>query len=149
MTRSTKTLLAHIALVRFLVRVNTHVVFKSLDYEKLYHKHRIHTVSRSREYACALSNHQITKSFIANIAFVRFLVRVNTHVLSFKLHSRFVRKTRFSHTSHSYGFSFVCVRLCLVKSDGYRNTFSQTSHSCPPLFLFTPFLIKAVSSSRI
>ena len=52
-TRLTKTLLAHMALVRFLVRVNTHVDFKLPD-------------SRKR--------------FLAHIAFVRLLVRVNTHV---------------------------------------------------------------------
>ena len=52
-TRCSKTLLAHIALVRFLVRVNTHVVLQS---------------------------NRMTKSFIAHIALVRFLVRVNTHV---------------------------------------------------------------------
>jgi hypothetical protein len=39
--------------------------------------------------------------------------------------------------------------MCLSKKDGYRNTFSQTSHSCCALFLFTPFLIKVVSSFRI
>jgi len=52
-TRCSKTLLAHIALVRILVRVNTHVVLQS---------------------------NRMTKSFIAHIALVRFLVRVNTHV---------------------------------------------------------------------
>ena len=49
----TKTLLAHIAFTRFLVRVNTHV-------------------------SCQMT--RITKSFIAHIALVRSLVRVNTHV---------------------------------------------------------------------
>ena len=38
--------------------------------------------------------------------------------------------------------------MCLAKMDGYRNTFSQTSHSCCVLFLFDPFL-KAGSSFRI
>jgi hypothetical protein len=52
-TRSSKTLLAHIAFVRLLVRVNTHVDFQFTRF---------------------------TKSFIAHITFVRFLLRVNTHV---------------------------------------------------------------------
>jgi len=36
--------------------------------------------------------------------------------------------------------------MCLAKPDGYRNTFSQTSHSCP-LFLSAPFLTVISSSS--
>ena len=52
-TRMTISLLAHIALVRFLVRVNTHVAFQITS---------------------------LTKTLLAHIAFVRFLVRVNTHV---------------------------------------------------------------------
>ena len=51
--RSTKLHLAHIAFVRFLVRVNTHVHFQMTRF---------------------------TKSFIANITLVRSLVRVNTHM---------------------------------------------------------------------
>ena len=50
----TKLHLAHIAFLRFLVRVNTHVDFQIT---------------------------KLTKSFIAHIAFVRLLVRVNTHVV--------------------------------------------------------------------
>ena len=53
-TRCSKTLLAHIALVRFLLRVNTLVAFQMT---------------------------KLTKSFIADIALVWFLVRVNTHVV--------------------------------------------------------------------
>ena len=52
-TRVMKTHLAHIALVRFLVRVNTHVVFQST---------------------------RLTKTLLAHITFKRFLVRVNTHM---------------------------------------------------------------------
>ena len=52
-TRLRKTSLAHIAFIRFLVRVNTLVTFQMTRF---------------------------TKSFIADITFVRFLVRVNTHV---------------------------------------------------------------------
>ena len=51
--RLSKTSLAHITFVRFLVRVNTRVLCQST---------------------------RLTKSFIAHITFVRFLVRVNTHV---------------------------------------------------------------------
>jgi len=53
MTRSTKTLLAHITFVRSLVRVNTHVNLQ---------------VTR------------LTKTLLAHIAFVRSLVRVRTHM---------------------------------------------------------------------
>ena len=52
-TRITETLLAHITLVRFLVRMNTHVFFQ---------------ITR------------ITKLHLAHITFIRLLVRVNTHV---------------------------------------------------------------------
>ena len=51
----TKSFIAHVAFVRFLVRVNTHVDFQ---------------ITR------------LTKSLLANMALVRFLVRVNTHVYS-------------------------------------------------------------------
>ena len=37
-------------------------------------------MSTNVEYACAFANDKLTKSFIAHITFVRFLVRVNTHV---------------------------------------------------------------------
>ena len=53
-TRYTKTLLAHITFVRFLVRVRTHVLCQTT---------------------------RITKSFITKIALVRFLVRVNARVV--------------------------------------------------------------------
>ena len=52
-TRITKTLLAHITFVRFLLCVNTHVRFQML---------------------------RLTKSLLAHITFIRFLVRVRTHV---------------------------------------------------------------------
>ena len=56
-------------------------LFKLQNDEKLSRTHHIRTVSRSCEYACAFQITRITKSFIAHITFVRFLVRVNTHVL--------------------------------------------------------------------
>ena len=52
-TRLSKTLLTHITLVRFLFRVNTHVNFQST---------------------------RLSKTLLAHITLVRFLVRVNTHV---------------------------------------------------------------------
>ena len=52
--RSTKTLLAHIAFVRFLARVNKLV---------------------------ALQMVRLTKTLLANVTFIRSLVRVRTHVL--------------------------------------------------------------------
>ena len=51
-TRITKSFLAHIAFVRFLFRMCTHVLFQTTDSRKAF----------------------------SHIAFVRFLVRVNTHV---------------------------------------------------------------------
>ena len=59
MIRSTITLLANMAFVRFLVRVNTHV---------------------------ALQIARLTKALLAHITFIRFLVRVNTHRESCKLY---------------------------------------------------------------
>ena len=53
-TKLTKSFIAHIALVRFLVRVNTHV---------------------------SLQMTRLIKSLLAHITFVRSLVRVNTHVV--------------------------------------------------------------------
>ena len=74
--RMTKSFIAHIAFIRFLVRVNAHVPFQTI---------------------------RMTKSFIAHIAFIPFLVRVNTHV-DFQITR--LRKA-LSQTSHSNGFSFV------------------------------------------
>ena len=54
MTKLTKSFIAHVAFVRFLVRVNTHVDFQ---------------ITR------------LTKSLLAHITLVRFLVRVRTHVV--------------------------------------------------------------------
>jgi hypothetical protein len=53
MIKLTKSLLADIAFVRFLVRVNTHVTFQSI---------------------------RSTETLLAHFTFVRFLVRVNTYV---------------------------------------------------------------------
>ena len=99
-----KTLLAHIVFIRFLFRVRTHVIFQSI---------------------------RMTKLHLAHITLVRFLVRVNTHVdfqmtrLTKTLLAHHIRtvspsceyacglsnyqnnEKRFSHISHSYGFSFV------------------------------------------
>ena len=53
MSKLTKSFIAHVAFIRFLVRVNALVLCQTT---------------------------RMTKSFIAHITFVRFLVRVNTHV---------------------------------------------------------------------
>jgi len=96
-------LLAHITLVRFLVRVNTHVPFQIARSTKSFiHDTFIRFLVRVNTLV-ALQSIRMTKTLLANITFVRFLVRVNTHV-DFQLLD--VRK-RFSHTSHSYGLSFV------------------------------------------
>ena len=67
MTRLSKTLLAHIAFVRFLVRVNTHVAFQIT---------------------------KLTKSFIADIALVRFLVRVKSDALFLKRRTLFGQSSK-------------------------------------------------------
>ena len=69
---SSKTHLAHIALVRFLVRVNTHVALSNhQNNEKFYRTHHIHTVSRSCEYARVSGQvGWILKHLLANIALV-------------------------------------------------------------------------------
>lgn len=56
---------------------------------------------------------------------------------------------RSSQTSHSYGFSFVCVRMCVAKCDGVVHILPQTPHSCCPLFLFAAFFVAVVISFRI
>ena len=137
-TRITKTLLAHIAFVRFLVRVNTHVAFqttrlsktssrthhirtvsRSCEYacafsnhqidEKLSRTHHIRTVSRSCEYACGFSNARLSKTSLAHITFIRFLVRVNTHV-GFQI----TRLTKtLSRTHHIRTVSRSCAYACV------------------------------------
>ena len=103
-TRFTK-LLAHITLVRFLVRVNTHVGFQMTRLTKtlLAHIAFIRSLVRVNTHV-AFQITRFTKTLLAHIALVRFLVRVNTHV-TFQM-TRF-DENAFSHTSHSYGFSFV------------------------------------------
>ena len=64
----TKSFLAHITFVRFLVRVNTHV----------------------------LSNHQMYEKLLAHITFIRFLVRVNTHV-DFQIDQMYENASRTHH----------------------------------------------------
>jgi len=115
----TKPPLAHMAFKRFLFRVNTLVRFQML---------------------------RSTKTLLAHIAFIRFLVHVNTHVLCQS--TRFT-KTRLAHIAFIRFLVRVNTHVRFQMMRFTKNIFSQTSHSCPPLFLFTPFLIKAVSSSRI
>ena len=84
-------LLAHVAFIRFLVRVHTLVAFQMTELTKTSSRtHHIRTVSRSCEYACGFVKYQITKTLLAHITFVRFLVRVNTHVV--------FQSTRFTKT---------------------------------------------------
>ena len=77
----TKLHLAHIAFLRFLVRVNTHVDFQSIRMTKLHLAHI--TLVRFLVRVNTHVDFQITrctKTFLAHITFVRPLVRVNTHV---------------------------------------------------------------------
>ena len=80
-TKLTKSFIAHIAFIRFLVRVNTHVVFQSTRMTKtlLAHITFVRSLVRVNTHVLCQST-RFTKSFITKIAFVRFLVRVNTHV---------------------------------------------------------------------
>ena len=84
--RMTKSFIAHIAFIRFLVRVNAHVPFQTI---------------------------RMTKSFIAHIAFVRFLVRVNTHV-AFQITR--ITKT-LSHKHHIRTVSRSCEYACVFSND--------------------------------
>ena len=81
-TRLTKTLLALIALVRFLVSVNTHVVLQMTRFTKtlLAHIALIRILVRVNAHV-PLQITRLSKTLLANIALVRFLVRVNMHVL--------------------------------------------------------------------
>ena len=80
-TRCSKTLLAHITFVRFLVRVNTHVNFQLRRCTKMLLAN--FTFVR---FLVRVNTHvdfqitRLTKSLLAHIAFVRFLVRVRSHV---------------------------------------------------------------------
>ena len=89
-TKLTKSFIAHIALMRFLVKEYAcdqslqHALvpdFQRLNDEKTSRTHHIRTVSRSCEYACEFAKIRSTKSLLAHITFVRSLVRVNTHVV--------------------------------------------------------------------
>ena len=77
----TITLLAHMALVRFLVRVNTHVDFQSTRFTKTF-SHTSHSI----RFLVRVNTHvdfqitRLTKTLLAHITLVRFLFRVNTHV---------------------------------------------------------------------
>ena len=80
-TRFTKTFLAHITFERFLVRVNTRVLLQIIRCTKTLLAHI--TFVRPLVRVNTLVSFQMTrctKSFIAHITFVRSLVRVNTHV---------------------------------------------------------------------
>ena len=80
-TKLTKSFIAHIALVRFLVRVNTHVSLQMTRLIKslLAHITFVRFLVRVNTHV-ALQSISSTKSLPANITFIRFLVRVNTHV---------------------------------------------------------------------
>ena len=80
-TRVTKTHLAHIALVRFLVRVNTRVFLQTISSSKTLFAHitfvRFLVRVNTHVFLQTISS---SKTHLAHIALVRFLVRVNTHV---------------------------------------------------------------------
>ena len=81
-TKLTKSFIAHIALVRFLVRVNTHVVFQSTRVTKtlLAYITFVRFLVRVNTHV-SLQMTRLIKSLLAHITLVRFLVRVNTHVV--------------------------------------------------------------------
>jgi len=80
-TRLTKSFIAHITLVRFLVRVNTHVALQTTRLTKtlLAHITFIRFLVRVNT-PVVLQSTRMTKTLLAHIAFVRFLFRVRTHV---------------------------------------------------------------------
>ena len=85
-TSITKTLLAHIAFVRFLLRVSTHVYGQC----RWGSKHLLANITFARSLSLhsfsMLSTHvrlqttRCTKTFLAHTTFIRFLLRVSTHV---------------------------------------------------------------------
>ena len=151
MTRFTKTLLAHITFVRFLVRVNTHVGFQiTRMYENASRTHHIHTVSRSCEYACGLSKYQnhenasrthhirtVSRSCEYACGFqitddenasrthhiVRFLVRVNTQCFQIQI-------TKSSRTHTFYGFLRVNTQCFQITRKSFSQLTSTASRSC-------------------
>jgi hypothetical protein len=139
-------LLAHMALVRFLVRVHTHVGFQSTRFTKTFLAHiTFERLSRSCEYACGLSKNQIDenasrthrirtvsrsceyarglfklpdvrKTLLAHITFIRSLFRVNTHVVY-----QSIRMTK-SFIAHIALVRFlVRVEYARVWSNGWSN----------------------------
>ena len=65
----------------------------------------------------------------------------NELMLSTHVPSKVTRLTKLHLASFTFIRALVRVSThVLAKRDGYRNTFSQTSHSCCVLFLFDPFL---------
>jgi hypothetical protein len=80
-TRCRKSLLAHVAFVRFLSRVNTHVSFQITRFTKtlLAHITLIRFLSSVSTHV-TLQMTRLMKALLANITFVRFLSSVNTHV---------------------------------------------------------------------
>ena len=112
MIRSTKTLLAHITFVRFLVRVNAHVGFQTTRF---------------------------TKTLLAHITLVRFLVRVNAHVALQMISSS---ETLLAHIAlvlpslplHSFS---LFLRLMIL----FHTTVTRHAHEHPPqsLHVFVSF----------
>ena len=119
-TRFTKTLLAHITFVRFLVRVNTHVAFQSTRF---------------------------TKTLLAHITFVRSLVRVNTHVsgqiwMDYQTPSR-KHRTRVALSFSSLlssSSSFLFVSHCAAHHQVFANTTT-------PVLVLLPLPLLTLSSS--
>ena len=90
-----------------------------------------------------LQSTRLCKTLLAHITLVRFLVRVNTHVA---LQMTRLCKTLLTHIT----FVRFLVRVnthVLANLDALTNTFSHTSHSCP-LFLFTPLRLSALIAPR-
>ena len=104
--------------------MSTHVPLQSTRSTKNASRtHHIRTVSRSCEYACGLSIYQIGKAFIANITFVRFLVRVNT-LVGFQMTT--FTKNRKHHTRTVFAhITFIRLLVC-VNTHAKWKTFAQS-----------------------
>ena len=104
-TRVTKTHLAHIALVRFLVRVNTRVFLQTISSSKTLFAHitfvRFLVRVNTHVFLQTISS---SKTHLAHIALVRFLVRVNTHVAL----SNHQNNEKFYRTHHIHTVSRSC-----------------------------------------
>ena len=124
-SRMSKTLLAHIAFIRFLVRVNTHVALQTtkLIKTRLAHDTFIRFLVRVNTLV-ALQSIRMTKTLLAHIAFVRFLFRVRTHVA---LQTTKLSKTLLAHITFVRFFVRVNTHVCGQLGRAHEHLLTNTA----------------------